>query len=53
MAASPMPNYDENGVRPNKAVVGWLKIKAAMRLGFFIRNKATERRAQLVELDDE
>ncbi|EEF31343.1 hypothetical protein RCOM_0518120 [Ricinus communis] len=27
MAASPMPNYDENRVRPSKAVVGWLKIK--------------------------
>ncbi|EEF26852.1 hypothetical protein RCOM_2098470 [Ricinus communis] len=53
IAASPMPNYDENGVRPNKAVVGWLKIKAAMRWGFFIRKKAAERQEQLVELDDE
>ncbi|EEF36173.1 calmodulin binding protein, putative [Ricinus communis] len=53
MAASPMPNYDENSGRPGKAVVGWLKIKAAMRWGFFIRKKAAERRAQLVELDDE
>ncbi|KAJ4752955.1 Calmodulin-binding protein [Rhynchospora pubera] len=35
-----------------KAVVGWLKIKAAMRWGIFIRKKAAERRAQLVELDD-
>ncbi|XP_050216681.1 calmodulin-binding protein 60 B-like [Mercurialis annua] len=51
--ASPMPNYDEGGARPGKAVVGWLKIKAAMRWGFFIRKKAAERRAQLVELDDE
>lgn len=51
--ASPMPNYDEDRARPGKAVVGWLKIKAAMRWGFFIRKKAAERRAQLVELDDE
>lgn len=51
--ASPMPNFDEDRARPGKAVVGWLKIKAAMRWGFFIRKKAAERRAQLVELDDE
>ncbi|KAF2317178.1 hypothetical protein GH714_014853 [Hevea brasiliensis] len=51
--ASPMPNFDEDRTRPGKAVVGWLKIKAAMRWGFFIRKKAAERRAQLVELDDE
>ncbi|KAK4257668.1 hypothetical protein QN277_007229 [Acacia crassicarpa] len=51
--ASPMPNFDEDRARPGRAVVGWLKIKAAMRWGFFIRKKAAERRAQLVELDDE
>ncbi|XP_071710363.1 calmodulin-binding protein 60 E [Rutidosis leptorrhynchoides] len=34
-----------------KAVVGWLKLKAALRWGIFIRKKAAERRAQLVELD--
>ncbi|XP_065848351.1 calmodulin-binding protein 60 B-like [Euphorbia lathyris] len=51
--ASPMPSYDEDRTRPGKAVVGWLKIKAAMRWGFFIRKKAAERRAQIVELDDE
>lgn len=51
--ASPMPSYDEDRSRPGKAVVGWLKIKAAMRWGFFIRKKAAERRAQLVELDDD
>ncbi|RAL50844.1 unnamed protein product [Cuscuta campestris] len=45
--------FDEDRPRPGKAVVGWLKIKAAMRWGFFIRKKAAERRAQLVELDDE
>ncbi|KZV33974.1 Calmodulin-binding protein isoform 1 [Dorcoceras hygrometricum] len=36
-----------------KAFVGWLKIKAAMRWGIFIRKKAAERRAQIVELEDE
>ncbi|KAI4344387.1 hypothetical protein L6164_011621 [Bauhinia variegata] len=51
--ASPMPNFDEDRSRPGKAVVGWLKIKAAMRWGFFIRKKAAEKRAQLVELEDE
>ncbi|CBI18672.3 unnamed protein product, partial [Vitis vinifera] len=34
-----------------KAVVGWLKLRAALRWGIFIRKKAAERRAQLVELD--
>ncbi|XVF89240.1 hypothetical protein PTKIN_Ptkin19aG0114300 [Pterospermum kingtungense] len=34
-----------------KAVVGWLKLKAALRWGIFIRKRAAERRAQLVELD--
>ncbi|GAA0154573.1 hypothetical protein LIER_12515 [Lithospermum erythrorhizon] len=46
-------SFEEDRSRPGKAVVGWLKIKAAMRWGFFIRKKAAERRAQLVELDDE
>ncbi|KAL8236871.1 hypothetical protein R6Q59_017952 [Mikania micrantha] len=52
---SPAPNFDfdEDRNRPGKAVVGWLKIKAAMRWGFFVRKKAAERRAQIVELDDE
>ncbi|KAF5742878.1 hypothetical protein HS088_TW09G00940 [Tripterygium wilfordii] len=50
---SPMPSFDEDRGRPGKAVVGWLKIKAAMRWGFFIRKKAAERRAQIVELEDE
>ncbi|KAI9117161.1 hypothetical protein K1719_011327 [Acacia pycnantha] len=48
--ASPMPNFDEDSARPGRAVVGWLKIKEAMRWGFFIRKKAAESRAQLVEL---
>lgn len=34
-----------------KAVVGWLKLKAALRWGIFIRRKAAERRAQLTELN--
>ncbi|KAK4481849.1 hypothetical protein RD792_012760 [Penstemon davidsonii] len=53
---SPSPggfNYNEDRTRSGKAVVGWLKIKAAMRWGIFIRKKAAERRAQIVELDDE
>ncbi|XP_057545532.1 calmodulin-binding protein 60 B-like [Amaranthus tricolor] len=46
-------SFEEDRSRPGKAVVSWLKIKAAMRWGFFIRKKAAERRrAQLVELDD-
>ncbi|KAI5585694.1 hypothetical protein BDE02_06G162500 [Populus trichocarpa] len=41
----------ERGKGSGKAVVGWLKLKAALRWGIFIRKKAAERRAQLVELD--
>ncbi|KAJ8560504.1 hypothetical protein K7X08_022364 [Anisodus acutangulus] len=50
---SPSFGYDEDRTRSGKAVVGWLKIKAAMRWGFFVRKKAAERRAQLVELEDD
>ncbi|XP_047939520.1 calmodulin-binding protein 60 B-like [Salvia hispanica] len=52
---SPSPgfSYGEDGARSGKAVAGWLKIKAAMRWGIFIRKKAAERRARIVELDDE
>ncbi|KAL9685951.1 hypothetical protein QQ045_023406 [Rhodiola kirilowii] len=49
-------SYDEDCNRPAKPVVSWLKIKAAMRWGFFVRKKAAETRAtkaQLVELDDD
>ncbi|XP_062218352.1 calmodulin-binding protein 60 C-like isoform X2 [Phragmites australis] len=52
---SPLPSFGFEGERSHssgKAVVGWLKIKAAMRWGIFIRKKAAERRAQLVELED-
>ncbi|KAA8550469.1 hypothetical protein F0562_002153 [Nyssa sinensis] len=41
----------ERGRSSGKAVVGWLKLKAALRWGIFIRKRAAERRAQLVELD--
>ncbi|XP_075651810.1 calmodulin-binding protein 60 E-like [Castanea sativa] len=41
----------ERGRSSGKAVVGWLKLKAALRWGIFIRKRAAERRAQLTELD--
>ncbi|KAK3188106.1 hypothetical protein Dsin_027667 [Dipteronia sinensis] len=53
--SNPSPNYridDEPSRSSGKAVVGWLKLKAALRWGIFIRKKAAERRAQLVELDE-
>lgn len=51
---TPSPNYGfyEGNRSSGKAVVGWLKLKAALRWGIFIRKRAAERRAQLVELDD-
>lgn len=55
---SPVFNFNESsgggsGSSGRKAGIGWLKIKAAMRWGIFIRKKAAERRkAQIVELDD-
>ncbi|KAI4377240.1 hypothetical protein MLD38_014905 [Melastoma candidum] len=48
---TPQP-FNEDRSRSGKAVVGWLKIKAAMRWGFFIRKKAAERRAKIVELEE-
>lgn len=45
-------NFDDDRSRSGKAVVGWLKLKAALRWGIFVRKRAAERRAQLVELDD-
>ncbi|XP_020578285.1 calmodulin-binding protein 60 B-like isoform X2 [Phalaenopsis equestris] len=53
---SPFPSYnfdDDRNRSSGKAVVGWLKIKAAMRWGIFIRKKAAERRAHLVELEED
>ncbi|KAK8551565.1 hypothetical protein V6N12_040199 [Hibiscus sabdariffa] len=44
---------NEASCSSGKAVVGWLKLKAALRWGIFIRKKAAERRAHLVELDDQ
>ncbi|XP_010438093.1 PREDICTED: calmodulin-binding protein 60 F-like isoform X2 [Camelina sativa] len=41
----------EGGRGSGKAVVGWLKLKAALRWGIFIRKKAAERRPQIVEID--
>lgn len=60
-----IPGYDQPGVHTymhghrggrgsggsGKAVVGWLKLKAALRWGIFVRKRAAEKRAQLVELD--
>ena len=43
---------DDRSRSSGKAVVGWLKLKAALRWGIFVRKKAAERRAQLVELDE-
>ncbi|PIN03413.1 hypothetical protein CDL12_24067 [Handroanthus impetiginosus] len=53
--ASPSPGfvYSEDRPRSGKVVAGWLKIKAAMRWGIFIRKKAAERRACIEELEDE
>ncbi|KAG7579649.1 CALMODULIN-BINDING PROTEIN60 [Arabidopsis thaliana x Arabidopsis arenosa] len=48
-----LADYEEDRSNSGKAVVGWLKIKAAMRWGFFIRRKAAQRRAQIVQLDDD
>ncbi|MED6135659.1 Calmodulin-binding protein 60 E [Stylosanthes scabra] len=42
---------EDQGKSSGKAVVGWLKLKAALRWGIFIRKKAAERRAQLTELN--
>ncbi|XP_057966748.1 calmodulin-binding protein 60 D-like isoform X2 [Malania oleifera] len=53
MPSPPAYAFGEDRSRSGKAVVGWLKIKAAMRWGIFIRKKAAERRrAQLVELEE-
>ncbi|XP_076945921.1 calmodulin-binding protein 60 D-like [Bidens hawaiensis] len=52
-STAPNFDFDEDRSRSGKAVVGWLKIKAAMRWGFFVRKKAAERRAQIVELEDD
>jgi hypothetical protein len=46
-------NFDDEPNRSSgKAVVGWLKLKAALRWGIFVQKRAADRRAQLIELDD-
>lgn len=45
---------DEHKPRPNgKAYVSWLKLKAALHWGIFIRKQAAARRAQLEEADEQ
>lgn len=47
-------NLEELKPRENhKAYVGWLKLKAALRWGIFIRKRAAARRAQQEEVDGE
>jgi hypothetical protein len=43
--------FGRRGRGSGKAVVGWLKLKAALRWGIFVRKKAAQRRAQIVQLD--
>ncbi|KAF8389332.1 hypothetical protein HHK36_026026 [Tetracentron sinense] len=50
--SQPYSNDEDRTRSSGKAVVGWLKLKAALRWGIFIRKQAAERRAQLHELDD-
>lgn len=56
-AATPFEPESEYGLGQErsrgstKAVVSWLKLKAAFRWGIFVRKRAAERRAQLVELE--
>ncbi|TYJ13035.1 hypothetical protein E1A91_A10G023700v1 [Gossypium mustelinum] len=45
-------NNEEALSSSGKAVVGWLKLKAALRWGVFTRKKVAERLARLVELDE-
>jgi hypothetical protein len=51
----PFPYMIPNGENENKNSprVGWLKLKAALHWGIFIRKQAAARRAQLEEVDDE
>lgn len=47
-------NLDDERTRSSsgKAVVSWLKLKAVLRWGIFVRNKAAERRARIEEVDE-
>lgn len=53
---TPAVSYVDDGVRSSgKAYVGWLKLKAALRWGIFIRKiaaKKASQRAQLEEIED-
>lgn len=51
--AQTYPSYSEEKTRSSgKAIVGWLKLKAALRWGIFIRKIAAEKkRARIEELD--
>eukprot|EP00897_Mesotaenium_endlicherianum_P006523 jgi/Mesen1/589/ME000107S10826 len=52
----PPPSSSEAGPgqrdAPKVAHVGWLKLKAALRWGIFIRKRAAQRRARLEEIED-
>jgi hypothetical protein len=49
-----VPTVTSQETRANgKAFVGWLKLKAALRWGIFVRKQAAARRAQLQEVEDE
>ncbi|CAM6100732.1 unnamed protein product [Calypogeia fissa] len=55
-AFSPAPDLNvtmDRGRSNGRANVGWLKLKAALRWGIFIRKRAAARRAQLEELEDD
>jgi hypothetical protein len=48
------PTAGSQETRANgKAFVGWLKLKAAVRWGIFVRKQAAARRAQLEEVEDD
>jgi hypothetical protein len=49
-----VPTLRNQETRANgKAGVGWLKLKAALRWGIFVRKQAAARRAQLEEVEDD
>ncbi|CAK9234957.1 unnamed protein product [Sphagnum jensenii] len=49
-----VPTLRTQETRANgKAGVGWLKLKAALRWGIFVRKQAAARRAQLEEVEDD
>lgn len=49
---APTYSYSEEKTRGSgKAIVGWLKLKAALRWGIFIRKIAAQKRARIEEMD--